>query len=452
MHPAPDAPAAPFPPGPRRAFFGSLIAPGRNPLSMLTRLAREYGDVVHFQLAGERAFLINDPQLIRDVLVTHQKNFTKSRGLERAKKLLGEGLLTANGVDHIRQRRLIQPAFHRERIAGYGTVMVDYAAQMREQWQEHSVLDVSQEMMRVTLAIVGKTLFDTEVESKADEVGVALTYVMQTFFLNLLPGADFLEKLPIPALRRAQRARERLDALIFQLIADRRASGRDHGDLLSMMLAAEDESHGLSDRDVRDNALTILLAGHETTANALTWAFYLLSQNPEAEARLHDEIDRVLAGRLPTMADLPSLPCVEGVITETLRLYPPAWIVGRRAIEEYALGDYLAPARSIVFMSPWVTQRDARFYAEPDRFQPDRWTPEFKSALPPFAYFPFGGGARKCIGDQFALMEAALVLATVSQKWSLRLKPDHTVATQPLITLRAKHGMKMFAHRRQSTR
>ena len=416
---------------------------------MLTRLTREYGDIVHFRLAGERAFLINDPQLIRDVLVTHQKNFTKSRGLERAKKLLGEGLLTANGANHIRQRRLIQPAFHRERIAGYGDVMVDYAAQMRERWQEHSVLDVSQEMMRVTLAIVGKTLFDTEVESKADEVGVALTSVMHTFFLNLLPGAALLEKLPIPALRRAQRARERLDALIFQLIADRRASGRDHGDLLSMMLAAEEESHGLSDRDVRDNALTILLAGHETTANALTWAFYLLSQNSQAEARLHDEIDGVLAGRLPTMADLASLPYVERVITETLRLYPPAWIIGRRAIDEYGLGEYLAPARAIVFMSPWVTQRDARFYAEPDRFDPDRWTPAFKSSLPPFAYFPFGGGARKCIGDQFALMEAALVLATISQRWSLRLKPDHTVAPQPLITLRAKHGMKMIARPRQ---
>jgi cytochrome P450 len=442
---------APSAPGPQRAFIGTLIAPRRNPLALLTGLARDYGDIVTFKLAGERAFLINDPQLIRDVLVTHQKHFTKSRGLERAKKLLGEGLLTAEGANHVRQRRLIQPAFHRERIAGYAEVMVDHAARMRERWQPGGTYDLSDEMMRVTLSIVGKTLFDTDVESQANEVGLALTHVMETFFISMLPFQDIIDRLPIPAVRRAQRARQRLDALIYQLIADRRASGRDHGDLLSMMLAAQDADGGnarLSDQDVRDNALTIMLAGHETTANALTWTFYLLSQNPDAEAKLFEEIDRVLAGGLPTMADLPRLPYVERVVTEALRLYPPAWIIGRRAIGEYALGEYIAPARSIVFMSPWVTQRDARWYPEPERFNPDRWTTEFKAALPPFAYLPFGGGSRKCIGDQFALMEAALVLATVAQKWRLRLVPGHPVATQPLITLRAKHGMKMIAERR----
>jgi cytochrome P450 len=439
------------PPGPQRAFIGTLIAPRRNPLALLTGLARDYGDIVHFKLAGERAFLINDPQLIRDVLVTHQKNFTKSRGLERAKKLLGEGLLTSEGANHVRQRRLIQPAFHRERIAGYAGVMVEHASRMRARWQPGATYDISNEMMHVTLSIVGKTLFDTDVESKADEIGIALTHVMETFFISMLPFQDIIDRLPIPAIRRAQRARQRLDALIYQLIADRRASGRDHGDLLSMMLESQDTDAGnarLSDQDVRDNALTIMLAGHETTANALTWAFYLLSQTPDAAAKLQDEIDRVLEGRLPTMADLPRLPYVERVVTEALRLYPPAWIIGRRAIADYALGDYVAPARAIIFMSPWVTQRDARWYPEPDRFNPDRWTPEFKAALPPFAYLPLGGGARKCIGDQFALMEAALVLTTVAQKWRLQLAPGHPVLTQPLITLRAKHGMKMIAEPR----
>jgi cytochrome P450 len=439
------------PPGPQRAFIGTLIAPRRNPLALLTGLARDYGDIVHFKLAGERAFLINDPQLIRDVLVTHQKNFTKSRGLERAKKLLGEGLLTSEGANHVRQRRLIQPAFHRERIAGYAGVMVEHASRMRARWQPGATYDISNEMMHVTLSIVGKTLFDTDVESKADEIGIALTHVMETFFISMLPFQDIIDRLPIPAIRRAQRARQRLDALIYQLIADRRASGRDHGDLLSMMLESQDTDAGnarLSDQDVRDNALTIMLAGHETTANALTWAFYLLSQTPDAAAKLQDEIDRVLEGRLPTMADLPRLPYVERVVTEALRLYPPAWIIGRRAIADYVLGDYVAPARAIIFMSPWVTQRDARWYPEPDRFNPDRWTPEFKAALPPFAYLPFGGGARKCIGDQFALMEAALVLTTVAQKWRLQLAPGHPVLTQPLITLRAKHGMKMIAEPR----
>ena len=454
---APHAPSAPrlSAPGPQRAFIGTLISPRRNPLGLLTGLARDYGDIVTFKLAGERAFLINDPQLIRDVLVTHQKNFTKSRGLERAKKLVGEGLLTAEGANHVRQRRLIQPAFHRERIAGYADVMVAHTSRMRERWQPGETYDISNEMMRVTLSIVGKTLFDTDVESKANEVGLALTHVMETFFISMLPFQNIIDRLPIPAVRRAQRARQRLDALIYQLIADRRASGRDHGDLLSMMLSSADDAGSvgasappagsLSDRDVRDNALTILLAGHETTANALTWTFYLLSQNADAEAKLFDEIDRVLEGRTPRMADLPRLPYVERVVTEALRLYPPAWIIGRRAIAEYALGDYVAPPRSIIFMSPWVTQRDARWYPEPERFNPDRWTPEFKASLPPFAYLPFGGGSRKCIGDQFALMEAALVLTTVAQKWRLPLAPGHPVATQPLITLRAKHGMKMIA-------
>jgi cytochrome P450 len=456
------------PPGPQRGFIGTLITPRRDPLRLLTRLAREYGDIVHLKLGGERAFLINDPQLIRDVLVTHQKNFTKSRGLERAKKLLGEGLLTAEGANHVRQRRLIQPAFHRERIAGYADVMVEHATAMRERWQPGATYDVSHEMMRVTLSIVGKTLFDTDVESKADEVGLALTHVMETFFISMLPFQEIIDRLPIPAVRRAQRSRHRLDALIYQLIADRRASGRDHGDLLSMMLAAEDGASApssrplapssgvpspgkLSDQDVRDNALTILLAGHETTANALTWTFYLLSQTPDAEAKLHAEIDQVLEGRRATMADLPRLPYVERVVTEALRLYPPAWIIGRRAIADYQLGDYMAPARSIIFMSPWVTHRDARWYPEPDRFHPDRWTPQFKASLPQFAYLPFGGGSRKCIGDQFALMEAALVLTTVAQKWRLPLVPGHPVAMQPLITLRAKHGMKMIPELRRSS-
>jgi cytochrome P450 len=437
------------PPGPTRRFIGTLISPGRDPLTLLTEMSRTYGEIVHFKLAGERAFLISNPQYIRDVLVTHQKNFTKSRGLERAKKLLGEGLLTSEGGAHLRQRRLLQPAFHRECIAGYAEVMVDRARRLRSQWQDGSTFDVSKEMMRVTLSIVGKTLFNTDVDSKADEVGAALTEVMHTFFLTLLPLSDFIERLPIPALRRARAARERLDALIYQLIADRRASGVDQGDLLSTLLAArdDDDSGGLSDRQIRDEAMTLLLAGHETTANALTWAWYLLSENSGAEAKLHEELDRVLEGRLPTMADIPNLPYVERVVTESMRLYPPAWIIGRRAIEEYPIGDYFVPPRAIIFMSPYLMQRDARYFPEPESFNPDRWTPEFKASLPPFAYFPFGGGARKCIGDQFALMEVALVMATVAQQWKLRLVPNHPVVAQPLITLRARHGMRMTAER-----
>ena len=446
------AKSALLPPGPRRPLLGALISPGRDPLKLFTRFAATYGDVVHFRLGSERVYFINHPQHIRDVLVTHQRNFTKSRGLERAKKLLGEGLLTSEGAAHLRQRRLLQPAFHRDRIAAYAGVMVEHGDRLQSRWQDGATLDVSREMMRVTLSIVGKTLFDTDVESKADHVGVAVTEVLETFWFNLLPFQSLIDRLPIPVLRRARAARARLDALIYSMIAERRAGGADRGDLLSMLIAAQDEEadggKGLTDLQVRDEAMTLLLAGHETTANALSWTWYLLSQSPDVAAQLHAEIDRVLGGRRPTLADVANLPFIERVVAESMRLYPPAWMVGRRAIAEYVIGDYTVPPRAMIIMSPYVMQRDARFFADPERFFPDRWTPEFKAALPKFAYFPFGGGARQCIGEQFAWMELVLLVATIAQRWQLTLVPGHPVVPQPLVTLRAKHRMKMVARKR----
>jgi cytochrome P450 len=438
-----------LPPGPRLPIFGALVGPGRDPLAQFAGYARHYGDLTFFKLAGERCYFINHPSFIKDVLVTHQRNFTKSRGLERAKKLLGDGLLTAEGQTHLRHRRLLQPAFHRDRIDGYAQVMIDYAVRITERWPPDATLDISKEMMRVTLSIAGKTLFDTDVESEADEVGAAVTDVLESFWLNLLPGADLLERLRIPKLRRAHDSRLRLDALIYRMIADRRASGADHGDLLSMLIGAqEDDGGGLSDEEVRDEAITILLAGHETTANALMWTLYLLSQYPDAAVRLHDELDRVLGGRIPSPADYPNLSYTRRVITESMRLFPPAWVIGRRAIAEYTIGDYQLPPRAIVFMSPYVMQRDARFYADPLRFHPDRWTPAFEGALPKFAYFPFGGGARQCIGEQFAWMEGVLVLATIASRWRLELDPAQRIVLQPLVTLRSRHGMRMRTVRR----
>jgi cytochrome P450 len=454
------------PPGPRRPMVGALLSPGRDPLKLLTRMAREYGDIVYYRMGGERVYFVNHPQYIRDVLVTHQKNFTKSRGLERAKRLLGEGLLTSEGATHLRQRRLLQPAFHRDRIANYASVMVAHADRLCERWSPGTTVDVSKEMMRLTLSIVGKTLFSSDVESQADEVGVAVTEVLATFWFTLLPFQGLVERLPLPILRRGRASRARLDALIYSMIDERRATGRDHGDLLSMLLAVrDDQRQGLSPEDnqkqglsllspqqVRDEAITLLLAGHETTANALTWTWYLLSQHPEVEARLHAEIDTVLAGRLPTLADIERLPLVEQIVTESMRLYPPAWIIGRRAIGEYTLGPYTLPPRAMIFMSPYVTQRDARFFPDPDRFDPRRWSAAGAAALPKFAYFPFGGGARQCIGEHFAWMELVLVVATISQRWQLRLVPNHPVVPQPLITLRAKHGMAMAPVRRTGAR
>jgi cytochrome P450 len=442
----------PNPPGPKLSLLDTLVyRPGRgNPLEFFARIAKTYGDIASYRMAGERLFLVSDPAIIKDVLVTNARNFTKSRGLERTKRLLGNGLLTSEGAFHLRQRRLIQPAFHRDRIAGYAGTMVEYAARMRREWRDGATLDIAREMNRLTLAIVGKTLFDADVEAQAATVGEALTGVIESFWMMMLPFADLLERLPVPKLRRARAARARLDAIIYGLIAERRASGRDRGDLLSMLLSAQDEDNGevMTDRQVRDEAMTIFLAGHETTANALTWTWYLLSGAPDVRARLHEEIDRVLDGRLPTVADLPSLGYVERVVTESMRLYPPAWLIGRRAIHEYAIGPYVAPPRAIVVMSPYIVQRDPRYYADPERFDPDRWTPELRASLPRFAYFPFGGGPRQCIGESFAWMELVLIVSTLAQAWELDLAPGHPVETQPLVTLRAKHGMRMTLRRR----
>ena len=445
-------PAVATAPGPTLSLIASLIyrPGGGNPLDFFANLARTYGDISSYRMAGEQLFLVNEPRLIRDILVTHNRNFTKSRGLERSKRLLGQGLLTSEGAMHLRQRRLMQPAFHRDRIAGFGDLMVGYADRMRRSWSDGATLDISGEMNRLTLSIVGKTLFGVDVESQAAAVGEALTAVMESFWMMMLPFAEVLERLPVPKLRRARLARARLDAIIYRMIADRRASGGEHGDLLSMLLAAQDEDDGgvMTDQQVRDEAMTIFLAGHETTANAMMWTWYLLGGAPEVEATLHAEVDRVLQGRLPAMADLPALHYVERVVTESMRLYPPAWIIGRRAIDEYQLGDYVAPPRSILVMSPYIMQRDPRFYADPERFDPDRWTPEFRAALPRFAYFPFGGGPRQCLGESFAWMELILLVATISQQWRLRLVPGHPVVPQPLITLRARHGMRMTVEKR----
>jgi cytochrome P450 len=438
------------PPGPKISRWASWTYRFRaDPLHFLTTLARTYGDLSSYQMGRERIFFANHPAYIRDVLVTHHRNFTKSRGLERSKALLGNGLLTSEGAFHLRQRRLMQPAFHRERIASYGRTMVAYADRMRGTWSNGAVIDVSQEMMRLTLSITGKTLFDVDVESQAADVGRSLTAVMESFWLTLMPFADLLERLPVGPLGRARLARRRLDAIIYAIIADRRSNVRDRGDLLSMLLLAQDDEDGstMTDQQVRDEAMTVLLAGHETTANALTWTWYLLSRSPDAEAKLHAEVNHLLRGRLPTVADLPSLPFVEQVVTEAMRLYPPAWAIGRRAIEPYRIGDYLAPARTIVLMSQWVMHQDARFFPEPERFNPERWTPEFKAALPKFAYFPFGGGPRQCIGESFAWMELVLVLTVIAQHWKLRLVPGHPVVLQPLVTLRTKYGMRMTTER-----
>jgi cytochrome P450 len=425
----------------------------RDPLAFLTRTARRYGDVSRFRMGPVELFLVNRPEWIRDLFVTHASVFHKGRGLERAKRLLGEGLLTSEDPVHLRQRRMMQPAFHRERIAGYGAAMVDLAERLAREWKHGDTRDVALEMTRLTLAIVGRTLFDADIEAEADEIGAALTETLALFGRSVaLPYFEILDRLPLPSNRRFVRAKARIDATIARLIAERRGTPAGRSDLLSLLLAARDtegDGRGMTDAQVRDEAITIFLAGHETTANALAWTWYLLSKNPDAEAKLHAELDAVLGGRPPAVADLPRLRYAEMVLAESMRLYPPAWIVGRRALEPYAIGGYTVPKRSIVVACQWVTHRDPRYFPDPERFDPERWTPETKEARPKFSYFPFGGGPRVCIGEGFAWMEGVLVLAAMARRWRLRLSEDRPVVPAPSITLRPKGGIRMWLEARR---
>jgi len=449
-----DGPAAlspPEPPGPPRGFpLRALAAFRRDPLAFLERTHREYGDVARWRFGQRRVYLLAHPELVRDVLVTRHKNFIKSKALQRARVILGEGLLTSEGEHHLRQRRLAQPAFHRDRIAALGETMVRFTSEMSDGWRAGREMDVTREMSRLTLSIAAQTFFGADVHGEAEEIGQALTHALEAFKRLTNPLGPLLDKLPLPTTIRVRRAGRRLDETIYRMIAQRRASGEDRGDLLSMLLAARDDEGdggGMTDLQLRDEALTIFLAGHETTATALSWTWHLLARNPEAEVRLHAELAAVLAGRAPTAGDLPRLPCTRAVLAESMRLYPPAWTIGREPKEAFEAGGYRIRAGSVVLVSPWIVHHDPRWWPDPMRFDPDRWTAEREAELPRFAYFPFGGGPRKCIGEGFAWTEGILVLATLAQRWKLRHAADAQVGRQPLITLRPM-GLRMVAEAR----
>jgi cytochrome P450 len=441
-----------FPPGPKRGFPGStLLRFRKDPLAYFEKLAREFGDVSRFRLGREHIVFVNHPEFIRNILVTNCNNFTKGRAFFRAGGLLGQGLLTSEGEFHRRQRRMVQPAFHARRIAAFAEVMTKHAKRMRSRWGGGATLDVSREMMRLTLAVVAETLFGADLESDTTEIGVALTATMNTLSMKMFPVGKVLGRLPLPGIRRVQAGREKLDEIVYGLINERRKSPQEHDDLLQMLLDAQDEEDStarMTDKQVRDEAMTMLLAGQLTTANTLTWTWYLLSKHQEVENRLHKELDHVLDSRLPELGDLEALSYTKKIIIEALRLYPPQWMMTRRALNDYQAGDYVVPAGSVVVVSQYVIHRDARYFPEPLRFAPERWTPEFRAALPKYAYFPFGGGPRGCLGEGFAWMEIILVVATLAQQWKLRLRPGHHVVPQPLVTLRPKHGLPMTALRR----
>ena len=440
-----------FPPGPRARYpLEFLFRFGNDRIGFLEEMA-SFGDVSHMSFNNQHLFLLNHPDMIRDLLVTNHRMFTKSRALTVAQRLLGQGLLTSEGDFHLRQRRLVQPAFHRQRMAGYAEVMTACAARTADRWRDGAQVDMAQEMMRLTLAIVGKTLFDADVEEEAPQIGQALTESLHAVNRLLLPGGQAMEKLPLPATRRAEAARDRLNETVYRIIRERRANGVDRGDLLSMLLEAKDVDHDggqMTDEQVRDEAMTLFLAGHETTANALIWTWYLLAQNPAEERRLHGEIDRALAGRLPTFDDLPSLPYTRMVFSEVLRLYPPAYVVGRQATEDYPVRSWVIPAGSTIFASQYVMHRDPRYYYDAERFDPLRWTPDEVAKRPKFAYFPFSAGPRNCIGEGFAWTEGILALAMLAQRWRARLVPGQVVELDAMITLRPRNGIQMTLHRR----
>ena len=434
------------PPGPNsRPIIGFLPEFRRQPAELLLGLFREYGDVVHFRMGPQHVYLLTHPDLVQDLLVNQHRNFIKSRILQRAKVLLGEGLLTSEGDFHLRQRRLVQPAFYRERLIGYADTMTTCARNAAERWKAGETRDIADEMMRVTLAIVGQTLFSKDVEGDATDIGQALTEVLGTFGTLVLPFSKYLQMLPFPRYRKAKRAERFLDRTIYTMIDERRRSGVDKGDLLSMLLLSIDEegSGGMNDRQVRDEALTLFLAGHETTATALTWTWYLLSQHSEVEQRMRREIRDVVGDRSPGYEDVPNLRYTEMVLAESMRLYPPAWALGRMAIRHTQIGHYHIPQNAICALSPYVMHRHPRYYPDPERFDPERFTPEAKQGRPKFAYFPFGGGPRVCIGERFAWIEGVLVLATIAQYWRFSLVPGQTIDTHPQITLRTRYGLKM---------
>ena len=436
------------PPGPEPHFLIGNFPLGRpDPLAVFTGWAREFGDIFYYRAGWIHVYFLNSPELIESVLVTNQQNFRKDRVIQNSRWFLGQGLLTSEGSEWLRQRRLCQPAFHRERLALYARIINGCAEEMLDSWKDGESRDVHQEMMQLTLRVAAKVLFSVDVKNESKEVAAALNLLMKhsSGARMLLP--PWVRYLPLPFLIRVRRAVRQLDEVVYRIIRERRESESDKGDLLSMLMSARDEDGSrMTDRQLRDEVMTFLLAGHETTALSLSWAWFLLSENPEAENKLHHELARVLDGKNPSFEDLPRLCYTEAVVKESVRLYPPAWSLARTAAEDFEIGGYLVPAGSNVVMSQWIMHRDPRFFPSPEQFDPGRWFEEHTQRLPRFAYFPFGGGPRYCVGASFAMMEATLLLAAIAQRFRLRMVPGHKVVPVPSITLRPKYGIKMSLH------
>jgi cytochrome P450 len=442
-------------PGPPVTFLLKSLPVIRGNLpGFMTSLTQHYGDVVRISFLNQEGYLLNHPDAVKHILQSHHHLYSKEvYALTFLKALLGEGLLTSEGASWLRQRRLMQPAFHRKRLSALSTVMTDATCDMLVRWQDIAqhgeVLDVAQEMIRLTLRNVGLALLSRDLSNEMDLLGQAFatyrTLLMQYLYTPFPPLG-----VPTPRNRRLQATIRVLDTVIENIIQERREQHIDTGDLLSMLLQARDEEtgEGMTDRQVRDEVMTLLLAGHETTATALTWAWYLLSQHPEIEQRLHTELDEVLTGQPPTVEYLPRLPYTHMILDETLRLYPPTFSLSRKTLADDEIGDYALPAKSTILLCPYTTHRHPAFWEDPDMFDPERFLPERAAGRPHFAYFPFGGGPRQCIGNQFAMMEAQLILATVAQRYRLRLVSGHRVEPEVVLTIRPRLGLPITLQQR----
>ncbi|MGB2625882.1 MAG: cytochrome P450 [Candidatus Acidiferrum sp.] len=442
----------PLPPGPKGTFFfGNALQLAGHWSGYSAGCARQFGGIVFYRFFHVPVVMISNPDAIEMVLVRNAANFHKSRDYAAIRSFLGNGLLTSEGRFWQSQRQLIQPAFRHENISTYAQIMSDSAATLLSNWKDRETRDLHHEMSSLTLDVVAKALFGAKVAHDSKSIGTEIATVMERFLSQATLAFLLPQGIPLPKGPRLLRSRRRLNRVIQSIINDRRAHPVENNDLLETLLAAQDEQgQRMTDDQLRDEIMTLFMAGHETTANALCWTWYLLAMNPEAEQRLHAEIDNVLHGVPPSLADLPRLPYTEMVVKESMRLYPPAWGIGRLALQDFELNGYRIPAGTNVFLMQWITHRDERYYPEPERFTPERWQddPIRRGKLPRFAYFPFGGGPRVCIGAAFAMMELTLLLATIGQRFSFSLPPDSNVKPLFSITLRPKDGLTMQLHRR----
>ena len=435
------------PPGPKdRGLIGNFPMGTKDPLGTFTAWAHSFGDIFHYRFLHRHIYFLNHPDLIKEVLVAQAPNFRKGDAVRVNRRIFGNGLLSNEGASWLEHRRLIQPTFHRTRMDTYAATMVSYTQRMFETWNPGEVRDIHEDMMHLTLEIVCMALFNIEVATYGDRIAVALNTLMQLSAGGRILLPEFLRRIPTPTNRRYDRATQDLDDVVYSIIRNRQDTPQAGShDLLSALLAARyEDGSSMSLQQLRDEVMTLLLAGHETTAVSLSWIWLLLSQNPDAEHQLWSEIETVLGGRPPRVDDVPKLCFTERVVKEAMRLYPPAWAIVRTTVNATELGGYTLPVGSTAIMSQWVTHRDPRFYDEPEQFRPDRWLDERSKSLPRFAYFPFGGGPRICIGASFAMTEAVLVLATIAQKWQLQLASSTAPLPVPGITLRPRGGVKVY--------